>query len=141
MEGSETVTNLFSRLKEIGVELHLDDFGTGYSSLSYLHRFPLDALKIDRSFVAKLDAEDARADDGPGFVRSIVALARSRRMGVIAEGVETAEQVAELRKLDCEIGQGYFFSKAVDGHAATALIAGPVSWELEHSRTLPPRRA
>jgi diguanylate cyclase (GGDEF)-like protein/PAS domain S-box-containing protein len=141
MEGSETVTNLFSRLKEIGVELHLDDFGTGYSSLSYLHRFPLDALKIDRSFVAKLDAEDARADDGPGFVRSIVALARSRRMGVIAEGVETAEQVAELRKLDCEIGQGYFFSKAVDGEAATALIAGPVSWELEHSRTFPPHRA
>jgi diguanylate cyclase (GGDEF)-like protein/PAS domain S-box-containing protein len=128
MEGSETVTNLFNRLKEMGVELHLDDFGTGYSSLSYLHRFPLDALKIDRSFVAKLDAPDGDLADGPAFVRSIVALAHSRRMGVIAEGVETAEQVAHLRALDCEIGQGYFFSKAVDGAAASALVAGPVPW-------------
>jgi EAL domain-containing protein (putative c-di-GMP-specific phosphodiesterase class I) len=130
MEGSETVTNLFAWLKELGIELHLDDFGTGYSSLSYLHRFPLDALKIDRSFVAKLDAVDAGLDDGPAFVRSIVALARSRRMGVIAEGVETAEQVAHLRALDCEIGQGYFFSKAVDEEMAAALITGPAPWEL-----------
>jgi len=130
MEGSETVTNLFAWLKELGIELHLDDFGTGYSSLSYLHRFPLDALKIDRSFVAKLDAVDAALDDGPAFVRSIVALARSRRMGVIAEGVETAEQVAHLRALDCEIGQGYFFSKAVDEEMASALISGPAPWEL-----------
>jgi diguanylate cyclase (GGDEF)-like protein/PAS domain S-box-containing protein len=130
MEGSETVTNLFTWLKELGVELHLDDFGTGYSSLSYLHRFPLDALKIDRSFVAKLDAPDTGLDDGPAFVRSIVALARSRRMGVIAEGVETAAQVAHLRGLDCEIGQGYFFSKAVDEGMAAALISGPAPWEM-----------
>jgi diguanylate cyclase (GGDEF)-like protein/PAS domain S-box-containing protein len=130
MEGSETVTNLFAWLKELGIELHLDDFGTGYSSLSYLHRFPLDALKIDRSFVAKLDAADAGLDDGPAFVRSIVALARSRRMGVIAEGVETAAQVAHLRDLDCEIGQGHFFSKAVDEEMASALISGPAPWEM-----------
>jgi EAL domain-containing protein (putative c-di-GMP-specific phosphodiesterase class I) len=130
MEGSETVTNLFVRLKEMGVELHLDDFGTGYSSLSYLHRFPLDALKIDRSFVAKLDARDQSLEDGPAFVRSIVALARSRRMGVIAEGVETAEQLAQLRALECEVGQGFFFSQAVEGELASALIDGPSPWEL-----------
>jgi len=130
MEGSETVTSLFARLKEMGVELHLDDFGTGYSSLSYLHRFPLDALKIDRTFVAKLDSPDQSVDDGPAFVRSIVALARSRRMGVIAEGVETAEQLAQLRALECEIGQGFYFSQAVEGELATALIDGPTPWEL-----------
>ncbi len=139
MEGSETVTSLFNRLKEMGVELHLDDFGTGYSSLSYLHRFPLDALKIDRSFVAKLDAVDGGLDDGPAFVRSIVALARSRRMGVIAEGVETAEQVAHLRDLDCEIGQGHYFSPAVDEEMAAALIAGPLPWEVGATfQNLPP---
>jgi EAL domain-containing protein (putative c-di-GMP-specific phosphodiesterase class I) len=130
MEGSESVTSLFARLKEMGVELHLDDFGTGYSSLSYLHRFPLDALKIDRTFVAKLDAADQSLDDGPAFVRSIVALARSRRMGVIAEGVETAEQVAHLRGLECEIGQGFYFSRAVEDELATALIVGPTPWEM-----------
>jgi diguanylate cyclase (GGDEF)-like protein/PAS domain S-box-containing protein len=130
MEGSEAVTTLFARLKEMGVELHLDDFGTGYSSLSYLHRFPLDALKIDRSFVAKLDAPESSVDDGPAFVRSIVALARSRRMGVIAEGVETVEQLAQLRALQCEIGQGFYFSQAVEGELASALIEGPSPWTL-----------
>jgi diguanylate cyclase (GGDEF)-like protein/PAS domain S-box-containing protein len=134
MEGSEAVTNLFSLLKEMGVELHLDDFGTGYSSLSYLHRFPLDALKIDRSFVAKLDAVETGLDDGPAFVRSIVALARSRRMGVIAEGIETARQVAQLRDLDCWIGQGHFFSQAVDEGTASTLLAGPAPWPM----TVPP---
>jgi diguanylate cyclase (GGDEF)-like protein/PAS domain S-box-containing protein len=129
MEGSDTVNRLFARLKEIGVELHLDDFGTGYSSLSYLHRFPLDTLKIDRSFVAKLDGSDDEAEDGPAFVRSIVALARSRRMGVIAEGVETAAQVAHLRGLDCDVGQGFFFSEAVDAETATGLITGPQPWD------------
>ena len=79
--------------------------------------------------MAKLDAADAGLDDGPAFVRSIVALARSRRMGVIAEGVETAEQVAHLRDLHCEIGQGFFFSEAVDGEPASALIDGPTPWE------------
>jgi diguanylate cyclase (GGDEF)-like protein/PAS domain S-box-containing protein len=137
MEGSETVTSLFNRLKDMGVELHLDDFGTGYSSLSYLHRFPLDALKIDRSFVAKLDAADARLDDGPGFVRSIVALARSRRMGVIAEGIETAEQLAQLRDLDCESGQGHYFAQAVDGETASALITGPTPWQSATFQNLP----
>jgi diguanylate cyclase (GGDEF)-like protein/PAS domain S-box-containing protein len=129
MEGSDAVTRLFNRLKEIGVELHLDDFGTGYSSLSYLHRFPLDTLKIDRTFVAKLDGSDDAAEDGPAFVKSIVALARSRRMGVIAEGIETAAQVAHLRGLGCEIGQGFFFCEAVDAEAAAGLIGGPVPWE------------
>jgi EAL domain-containing protein (putative c-di-GMP-specific phosphodiesterase class I) len=104
--------------------------------------------------VAKLDAPDAGLDDGPAFVRSIVALARSRRMGVIAEGVETAEQLAQLRDLDCEIGQGHFFSEAVDDVEASALIAGPVPWEMaleprspgpdppsQHSRTFRRGRA
>jgi diguanylate cyclase (GGDEF)-like protein/PAS domain S-box-containing protein len=137
IEGSESVTHLLSRLKERGVKLHLDDFGTGYSSLSYLHRLPLDALKIDRSFVAKLDAATGAFDDGSAFVRSIVALAKSLRMGVIAEGVETMEQMSLLRDLHCEIGQGHLFSPAVAGEAAATLIDAPGPWQIGVSPLFP----
>ena len=132
-----------ARCKELGVELDLDDFGTGYSSLSYLHRFPIDTLKIDRSFVSRLARRTARARTiGPAFVRSIVALARSRRNGVIgAEGVETAEQVGPpARPSSCEIrSRGHYFSKAVDEEMAAALIAGPLPWEVGATfQNLPP---
>src|SRR5213082_269409 len=96
----------FQRLKALGVKLAIDDFGTGYSSLSYLHRFPVDILKIDRSFVERLggSAEDAE------LVGTIVRLGQSLRMATIAEGVEENDQLAVLHRLGCELAQGYLFS-------------------------------
>jgi diguanylate cyclase (GGDEF)-like protein/PAS domain S-box-containing protein len=127
IEASEPLNRFLARLKELGVGLTLDDFGTGYSSLTYLHRLPLDALKVDRSFVGRLGEG---SEDGRAFVRSIVALARSLRMGVIAEGVETREQLAELRELDVDSAQGFYFAEALDASAAEALIASVPPWDV-----------
>ncbi|HWF89895.1 MAG TPA: EAL domain-containing protein, partial [Pyrinomonadaceae bacterium] len=91
-----------------GVQLSIDDFGTGYSSLSYLHRFPLNYLKIDRSFVSRLTTDNDNA-----IVRTISTLARNLGMEVIAEGIETEEQHQQLKMLGCEYGQGFLFSRPV----------------------------
>jgi diguanylate cyclase (GGDEF)-like protein/PAS domain S-box-containing protein len=111
-------------LRDFGVKLYIDDFGTGYSSLSYLHRLPVDALKIDRSFISEMDGGGERSE----IVGTIVTLARTLRMDVAAEGIETAEQVSRLRALSCHYGQGYYFSKPLAGAAAGGLIRGGVSW-------------
>jgi diguanylate cyclase (GGDEF)-like protein/PAS domain S-box-containing protein len=111
-------------LRGFGVKLYIDDFGTGYSSLSYLHRLPVDALKIDRSFISEMDGGGERSE----IVGTIVTLARTLRMDVAAEGIETAEQVSRLRALSCHYGQGYFFSKPLARAAASGLIEGGVSW-------------
>jgi len=124
MEDGEAATTMLSQLKELGIELCIDDFGTGYSSLSYLHRFPIDSLKIDRSFVSRI----SEAGENLEIVRAIVMLARSLRMEVVAEGVETASQLAQLRALGCEYGQGYFFSRPLDSEAATALLSLHQQW-------------
>ncbi|HEX8294351.1 MAG TPA: EAL domain-containing protein [Pyrinomonadaceae bacterium] len=120
MSDADSVTGTLRRLKELGVELQLDDFGTGYSSLSYLHRFPVDALKIDRAFVSRIGPGGANSE----IARAIVTMAHSLKMKVVAEGVETEAQAAELRALACEYGQGYLFSEAVDGAGAEFLIPG-----------------
>jgi EAL domain-containing protein (putative c-di-GMP-specific phosphodiesterase class I) len=112
------------QLKSMGIELSLDDFGTGYSSLSYLHRFPLDTLKIDRAFVNRMTHGPRDAE----FVRTIRSLAHHLGMGVVAEGIETAEQLAQLRQLNCEYGQGYFFSRPLPASAAEALVARQPQW-------------
>jgi diguanylate cyclase (GGDEF)-like protein/PAS domain S-box-containing protein len=127
MEASEPLDRFIAHLKAAGVGLHLDDFGTGYSSLTYLHRFPLDVLKVDRAFVARLDGG---SEDGRALVRSIVALARSRRMGVIAEGVETHAQVVQLQGLGCDAAQGYRFAPALDATAADELIESAPRWDV-----------
>lgn len=119
MENAESATKMLLQLKALGVQLHIDDFGTGYSSLSYLHRFPIDQLKIDRSFVSRMGADD----DSTEIVRAIVTLAQNLGMSVTAEGIETAEQLTQLREMQCEYGQGYFFSKPLTQVAAEALIA------------------
>ncbi|WP_449420312.1 EAL domain-containing protein [Phormidium nigroviride] len=126
MENSQSVTALLKELKARNIHLCIDDFGTGYSSLSYLHRFPTDTLKIDRSFVSRMGVEsniNQGSIDPTEIVRSIVTLAHNLGMDVVAEGVEKASQLALLRALKCDGGQGYFFSRPVDSWAAAALIA------------------
>jgi diguanylate cyclase (GGDEF)-like protein/PAS domain S-box-containing protein len=124
MDHGEVSLAKLSQLRSLGVKLYIDDFGTGYSSLSYLHRLPVDALKIDRSFISYTGDGNGRSE----IVHTIVTLARTLGMGVAAEGLETAEQVSLLRGLDCQFGQGYFFSKPIDRSAAGDLITGNVHW-------------
>ena len=107
------------RMQSIGIEWSIDDFGTGYSSLSYLHRLQADTVKVDRSFVSRIGAED----NGSEMVCAIVALAQNLGMDVVAEGVETAEQLSQLEALGCEYVQGFYFSRPVDVAAADRLIA------------------
>ncbi|MGH9518252.1 MAG: putative bifunctional diguanylate cyclase/phosphodiesterase, partial [Terriglobales bacterium] len=118
MGDSERSVKLLAQLKKLGLRFSIDDFGTGYSSLSYLHRFPLDTLKIDRSFVAQL----GEGRDGVAIVRSILDLARNLGMQIIAEGAETEKQVAQLRRLGCEFAQGYYFSEPLEASRATDLL-------------------
>jgi len=107
MDDAAASSKALEELKAIGVELAIDDFGTGYSSLAYLQRFPIDVLKIDRSFVDGLgpDPDDSR------IVSVIVGLADTLGLSCVAEGVETAEQLAALRRLGCEEAQGYYFAR------------------------------
>jgi diguanylate cyclase (GGDEF)-like protein/PAS domain S-box-containing protein len=112
------------QIKSLGVQLSIDDFGTGYSSLSYLHRFPLDTLKIDSSFTKAM----GQVGDSMEIVRTILPMANSLRLNVIAEGVETAEQLAILRELRCEYGQGYYFSKPMTADEAGALLVRNPKW-------------
>ncbi|HVF57367.1 MAG TPA: EAL domain-containing protein [Pyrinomonadaceae bacterium] len=118
MENIETATELLRQLRALGVQLSIDDFGTGYSSLSYLHRFPINTLKIDRSFVTRMTENNENME----IVRTIIVLAQNLGMDVVAEGVETNDQLALLRKLGCENGQGYFFSKPVNNEGAEKII-------------------
>ncbi|MDQ3666908.1 MAG: diguanylate cyclase [Acidobacteriota bacterium] len=105
-ENIEAAVQLLKQLRNLGVQMSIDDFGTGYSSLSYLHRFPIDTLKIDRSFVAQM----AESEENLEIVRTIVVLAQNLSMDVVAEGVETQDQLALLRRLGCDNGQGFLFS-------------------------------
>jgi diguanylate cyclase (GGDEF)-like protein/PAS domain S-box-containing protein len=114
----ERTQHLFSEVCSTGVGLHLDDFGTGYSSLTALHRFPVDALKIDRSFVATITEENG----SDVIVRSTVALAHSLGLPVIAEGIEDPNQLRQLRSLGCEFGQGYLFSPPLNADDTRALL-------------------
>ncbi len=118
MENSEQAIVVMNRLRSLGVELSLDDFGTGYSSLSYLHRLPVSYLKIDRSFVMRMTENEENGE----IVSTIIKLAQNLKMKVVAEGIETAEQLAHLKSLDCEYGQGYFFSKPLEAEAAGKFI-------------------
>lgn len=124
MKDVESTITLLLRLRSLNLRLSIDDFGTGYSSLSYLHRFPVDTLKVDRSFVSRMGdtGEDA------AIVQTIVILSHTLGMDVVAEGVETAAQKAQLQTLNCEYGQGYFFSKPLDSQRATALLATQPQW-------------
>jgi EAL domain-containing protein (putative c-di-GMP-specific phosphodiesterase class I) len=113
MQNVDATMLALNRLKALGVRLAIDDFGTGYSSLSYLQRFPIDVLKIDQSFIRGL----SRDSNDAALVSAIISLGKSLKLTVIAEGVETLEQLNFLKALQCEEGQGYYFSKAVEPEA------------------------
>jgi diguanylate cyclase (GGDEF)-like protein/PAS domain S-box-containing protein len=119
MTNPEAAVETLKRIKALGMRLSVDDFGTGYSSLAYLKRFPLDALKIDRTFVRDLpgDLDDA------AITRAVIRLAHSLSLKVVAEGVETVEQVRELEKYDCDEIQGYYISRPLPAAGAAQLLA------------------
>jgi diguanylate cyclase (GGDEF)-like protein/PAS domain S-box-containing protein len=116
---SQDTLALLRELKDLGIQLAIDDFGTGYSSLSYLSRFPVDLLKIDRSFVEKI-ATDAQSAE---LVQTIVQLGRSLDLQTVAEGIETSEQLGTLRRIGCSYGQGFLFSRPVPAEEITAMVA------------------
>jgi diguanylate cyclase (GGDEF)-like protein len=124
MAHAEAATVVLEKLSAMGVKLLMDDFGTGYSSLSYLYRFPLNTLKIDASFVRRMDVDRKNAD----IIQSIVTLAHTLSMDIVAEGVENATQLAQLRALQVEYGQGYFFARPLDAQAAEAMIVARPLW-------------
>ena len=118
MHAGERMVETLHAIRKLGVHIAVDDFGTGYSSLSYLKRFPVDRLKIDRSFVQHItDADDAV------IVRAIIALGHNLGLKVLAEGVETEEQLAFLRANDCDELQGYYISKPVSAWQMTKLLS------------------
>jgi diguanylate cyclase (GGDEF)-like protein/PAS domain S-box-containing protein len=124
MDDPMAAVEMLQQMKDLGIRLAIDDFGTGYSSLSYLHRFPLDMLKIDRSFISGLSG----AAQGMEIARTIMPLAKNLRLDVVAEGVETAEQVRELKKLNCKYAQGFYFSEPLAADEAEALMTAHVAW-------------
>ncbi len=119
MVNPDASIEVLKELRGLGVELHLDDFGTGYSSLSSLHRFPLTAVKVDRSFIKNLT--DRR--DYSAVVNAIISLARHLGLTLIAEGIETADQIMLLQFMECEMAQGYYFGRPTPAAAAEALLA------------------
>ena len=125
MDNAERVILMLKELRELGIKLSIDDFGTGYSSLSYLHRFPIDTLKVDRSFV---NAMEDGSENGE-IVRTVIALAKTLRLDVVAEGIETIHQLHQLRILGCEYGQGYLFSRPVPLEEAERLLEDKSRWE------------
>jgi EAL domain-containing protein (putative c-di-GMP-specific phosphodiesterase class I) len=120
----EAAKTVLESLKALGLKVHMDDFGTGYSSLSYVHQLPLDGLKVDRAFVSRMDLDDRSRQ----LVRTVLQLARSIGLDAVAEGVSTLPQLAELRRLDCDFGQGFLFSPPLDAVAMGRLIESGPTW-------------
>ncbi len=131
MENTETIASTLTQIQDLNIQVHMDDFGTGYSSLSYLHRFPIDTLKIDRSFVGNLGL----SNETWKIIQAIVSLARNLGMEVIAEGIENVIQMKMLQSLDCEYGQGYYFSKALDPRVVESFIGGQAPWAMAFEST------
>ncbi|HTK26245.1 MAG TPA: EAL domain-containing protein [Pyrinomonadaceae bacterium] len=125
MENAETAISMLKSIKELGVKISIDDFGTGYSSLSYLHKFPIDTLKIDRSFVNSIDD----GSENEEIVRTIVALAKALNLTVVAEGIENVNQFQYLSMLGCESGQGYLFSRPLPATEIVKLLNDEAPWD------------
>ncbi|BBL81028.1 hypothetical protein RxyAA322_28820 [Rubrobacter xylanophilus] len=124
MENVDSAVATLSRLRDMNIRVHIDDFGMGYSSLSVLHQLPIDALKVDRSFVGRMDGVGGDAE----IVQTIVTLAHNLGLDVIAEGVEREEHLRQLRKLGCDYAQGFLFSEPLDAENAQRLISSYRRW-------------
>jgi EAL domain-containing protein (putative c-di-GMP-specific phosphodiesterase class I) len=118
-EDAAATACILSALRDLGVQVQIDDFGTGYSSLGYLQRLPIDTLKIDRAFISRIGKDG----NGSEIVRTILTLAHELGMKVVAEGIETDEQLSKLKDMNCEYGQGYLFTRAVNSQTAAAFLA------------------
>ena len=118
MDNPDTAMVILQKFKEQGFRIAIDDFGTGYSSLSYLHSFPIDTLKVDRSFVISMQDNDTSLN----IVHAIIGLAKAINLTVIAEGVETEQQLNDLKKLNCDMVQGYYFHKPMPFDEAIKLL-------------------
>ncbi len=127
MSDPAAAIEMLEQIKALGISLAIDDFGTGYSSLSYLHRFPLDTLKIDRSFISGI-GDGANSEDGTEIARTILPMASNLHLEVVAEGVETGEQLALLTRLKCKYGQGFYFSKPLPAADAAVLLEKKTNW-------------
>ncbi|CAN5353364.1 hypothetical protein BH20ACI2_BH20ACI2_15740 [soil metagenome] len=125
MENAETAILMLKQIKKTGVQISIDDFGTGYSSLSYLHRFPIDLLKVDRSFVSAMEENSENGE----IVRTVIALAKALNLKVVAEGIESIHQYHQLKVLGCEFGQGYLFSKPLPAADIERLLADSSRWK------------
>ncbi|HQZ95089.1 MAG TPA: EAL domain-containing protein [Pyrinomonadaceae bacterium] len=125
MDNAETAILMLKQIKETGVRVSIDDFGTGYSSLSYLHRFPIDLLKVDRSFVSAMEENTENGE----IVRTVIALAKALKLKVVAEGIESIHQFHQLSILGCEYGQGYLFSKPLPVADIERLLADNNRWQ------------
>lgn len=119
-----TAASVLEQIRALGARVHLDDFGTGYSPLIYLHRLPLDAIKVDRAFVSTMDSDEKNLQ----LVRTILTFARIVGLSTVAEGISSAEQLRELRTLECEYGQGYLFSAPIPHDAVSDLLAADPVW-------------
>src|SRR5690606_4101377 len=122
IENSEAIKVLLDQIKQRQINISLDDFGTGYSSLSYLADFPIDILKIDRSFISKIGENKQLA-----IVSAMIAMGKAMGMTVVAEGIETEQQLQYLQDLECDIAQGYFFSKPLPQEEATVFLENNIS--------------
>ncbi len=125
MEEPKRTAIILNGLRRLGVRFSIDDFGTGYSSLNYLHRFPLDTLKIDRYFVSTMSTDERNQN----IVKTMVSLAHSLNMEVVAEGAETVEQIDLLRSIQCNYVQGHFYYPAMDAASTEALLEKQCAWQ------------
>ena len=118
LKDTDTTVCILEQLRNLGVRLAIDDFGTGYSSLSYLHKFPIDVLKIDKSFIDKLN----KTHEGTAMARAIISMSDTLRLGTIAEGIESEEQSETLHGLGCDMGQGYLFAHPLGAAAMSVFL-------------------
>jgi EAL domain-containing protein (putative c-di-GMP-specific phosphodiesterase class I) len=124
LEDPELRALTLEALQDLGVQVFIDDFGTGHASFNFMYSFPIDALKIDHSFIHRIGPEGENAE----IVRTIILLSRDYGMQVIGEGIETAAQVAVLRELRCRYGQGFYFARPMDAANTEALLASDPQW-------------
>jgi diguanylate cyclase (GGDEF)-like protein len=136
MENPEQSIRLLNKLKQLGVRLSIDDFGTGYSSLSYLHRLPFDTLKIDRSFVSSVGDNGENSE----ILQTIISLAKNLKMRVIAEGIETPSQLAVLRNLGCDFGQGFLLAKPKTKEEAERILYESPDWINDRGEVSPEKQ-